>query len=1023
MNAYALAPLIATIAYIPLLITTASSRPWQKRHLLFLLFLASAMIWSLGSFLDRSNLFPEFGPAWFKLTAILFSLVAVQFHCFTSSFYPADKKRWLPFAYTSLAVIVTTVSLGYVTSDIYVDDIYVRSTYSLGVVIVAVPLLILAIRNLYVFGKILNHTSNPILHNQILTLIIGICVYLVFTTLSLPAWFNDFPIAPYGNLINAFVLSYAVVRHQLVDIKLVLRQSTAWITLVIIGTLSFGVLLIISNHIFNFKLENMAMVAATVIGLIVAVFVYKIRGYLFEVMTRAFQGSVYNYRRRLVEFTNKIHNVFSLKEQGGELLTLIVKAINIKSACLLFPDTGGEDFKTHFVETIDKERYLHDLRLRADSPIIKYLEKEQKPLSRENLNILPAFLGLWPQEREDIESREIALFVPLISRDRLIAILVLGKKQSGRYTLEDFNIIEDVTTRVAVSLEKEYLSEQLKEREQELSVINSSSVILSSSLDIQEIFGSFIEELKKVVDVAWATIVLTEEDNFRCVALSAKEGSAYQVGDKVPMEGTGTGWVVTQRKSFIEPDISREMYFTTGKQFYQMGLRTMAYLPLIAKGRAIGSFIVASKLPHAYNQRHIKLLEQLASQIAMPLENSQLYAKAEKKARVDELTKLLNRRSLDEMIDSEIGRHSRYGGAFTLAILDLDSFKSYNDSYGHLSGDRLLMEVGHIIKNAIRNVDYAFRYGGDEFAILLPQTNIEDAFQVLERVREKIASSLDSGDIRITSSIGLASWPDDGISHTDIIAAADNTLYRAKRSGGNRSYCASKAESKSHLAEASSTRVNGVDTKYFSFINALAETMDARSYLTSGNSRKVTECAVALGKSLKLPLAEINHLEACALLHDIGKICISDAILNKTDELTAVEEAEMKKHPQTGADIVSRIPQLASCASGILHHHEYYDGSGYPDGLKGEDIPLESRIIAIADAFIDMTSEKLESAGMTVKQAMEQLKKYSGKRFDPHLVEQFISSYIVSVNSEKRRGSKDRTISYNMNGRNYYEQQ
>ena len=163
------------------------------------------------------------------------------------------------------------------------------------------------------------------------------------------------------------------------------------------------------------------------------------------------------------------------------------------------------------------------------------------------------------------------MFVPLISRDRLIAILVLGEKLSGRYSLEDLNIIENATGRVAVSMEKEYLREQLREREEELSVINNSSVILSSSLDIQEIFGSFIEELKKVVDVNWAAIVLIEDENLRCVALSSPENSAYQIGERVPMEGTGTGWVVTQKKTFIEPDLAQERYFNTSEHFYTDG--------------------------------------------------------------------------------------------------------------------------------------------------------------------------------------------------------------------------------------------------------------------------------------------------------------------------------------------------------------------------------------------------------------------------------------------------------------------
>lgn len=1002
MNGYSLAPLVATIAYIPLLFTTVSTRPWRKRLTFFLIFLVSAMMWSLITFYLRGNFNPQYSLILRKIIIVFFTLTAVQFHLFTSSFFPAQKGRWLPFAYASLAITLALVFMGYIPQSVEASGDQIRYQYGPWVIGIAVLLLVIVARNLYVFINMLKKENNPVLHNQTLTLIISIVVLTVFTLVSLLPWANEYPVSHFGNLIVAFILSYAVIRNQLVDIKLVLRQSTAWISLAIIGTLSFWVLLIGAYRLSGFELDLIASLVTTVVAVIVAIFVFKIRGYFFEILSRAFQGSSYNYRRRLAEFTNKIHNVFSLKEQGGELLTLIIKAVNIKRACLLFPEIGGEDYKAQFVESVDKESNLSNLTLRADSPIIKYLEKEQKPLSRENLNILPAFLGLWPQEKEEIDAREITLFIPLISRDHLIAILVLGKKHSGKYSLEDFGIIEDVTNRVAVSLEKEYLSEQLKEREEELSVINNSSAILSSSLDIQKIFGSFIEELKKVVDVSWASIVLTEEDNLHCVALSTKEGSTYQIGDRVPLEGTGTGWVVTQKKSFIEPDLSREMYFTTGKGFYQMGLRTMAYLPLIVKGRAIGSFIVASKLPNAYSQRHLKLLEQLASQIAMPLENSQLYAKAEKKARIDELTKLYNRRSLDEMIDNEIGRHSRYGGAFTLAILDLDSFKTFNDSYGHLSGDRLLRDIGQIIKSAIRNVDFAFRYGGDEFAILLPQTHIDDALQVLERVREKIAREVDSGDIRVTSSIGLASWPDDGISHTDIIAAADVTLYRAKRNGGNRSYCASMNGSASQPTESPVNRNNGIDTKYFSFINALSETVDSKNGLNSSHSKKVTECALALGKSLKLPPTEMNRLEACALLHDIGKINISDAILNKTDELTAAEAEEVKKHPQAGADIVSRIPQLASCTNGIRHHHEYYDGSGYPDGLKGEAIPLESRIISIADAFINMTCEKPPSDGMSIIRALKELKRYSGTRYDPYLVERFMADYQVGVHSEKK---------------------
>jgi len=214
---------------------------------------------------------------------------------------------------------------------------------------------------------------------------------------------------------------------------------------------------------------------------------------------------------------------------------------------------------------------------------------------------------------------------------------------------------------------------------------------------------------------------------------------------------------------------------------------------LIVKGETIGSLIIASRQPAAYNPWHVKLLEQLATQIAMPVENARLYAKAEERARVDSLTGLLNRRSLDEMILGEIGRHSRYGGAFSLAILDLDFFKAFNDKYGHLAGDKLLRRIGRIISRAIRSSDQAFRYGGDEFAILLPQTALDAAHQVTERVRKKIGARMGTYDVRVTASLGLANWPADGLSQNEIIAAADEALYAAKRSGGNKSLFASGA--------------------------------------------------------------------------------------------------------------------------------------------------------------------------------------------------------------------------------------
>jgi diguanylate cyclase (GGDEF)-like protein/putative nucleotidyltransferase with HDIG domain len=988
MNIHALIPLVATIAYIPLIITTASNRPWQKRHTLFILFLIPAMAWSFADYLFRSNYFPEDNLFLLEFIMIACALMVVQFHCFTSSFYAPSQGRWLPFAYISLVVIVVCVILGYVVDGVTNVDGRLYSDYGIGIILLIVSFLTLAGRNIYALRKKLKMLDNPVAYNQTITLILSIIVLTVFISGAVLPWGREYSIPHIGNLINAFILTYAVIRHNLVDIRIVLRQGSAWFGLGVIGVVTYWFILVVAHHLFDFEISLTASFAATIAGILVAILVYRLRGYFFSIMSRAFHGASYNHRQELSNFTDTIHNVFSLKEQGGELLALLVKAIGIRQAVLLFPQTGSDEFCVQIAEPKNNE--LTTLKLKANNPIVKYLARERKPLTKENLSIMPEFLGLWSQEKEELDSKEMEILMPLISRDRLIAILILGKKKSGRYSLEEYNMIINIADRVAVSMEKEYLSELLRAREAELSVINNCSVIVSSSLNIQEIFGSFIEELRKVVDVDWASIVLVEEGDLCCVALSSKEGSAYQVGEKFPITSTGTCWVVEHKKPLVIADLSKDLSFSTQKNFYEQGMLSMVYLPLIAKGEVIGSFILASRRTDAYSQQHLNLLEQLASQIAMPLENARLYAETEEKARVDELTGLLNRRSLDEMIDSEISRHSRYGGSFTLAILDLDKFKSFNDTKGHLAGDNLLGKVGAIIKNVIRTSDYAFRYGGDEFAILLPQTTIEAASQVTERVRESIANELETGDINVTASIGLASWPEDGMSHSDVIAAADLTLYRAKWSGGNRILCASGTLSNLYFAEAGGYNREG-NNRTISIIYNLAETIDSRNPHTRNHSKKVAEYASALAKSLDINALEIRNLENCALLHDIGKISISDEILDKTDGLTDKEWEIVRSHPQLGANIVGHIPKLAKCVDGIRHHHEWYDGTGYPSGLKGDNIPLEARILAIANTFdILLTADNDDSA---INMALEEIKRFAGTKFDPYLVDKFVAIY------------------------------
>lgn len=323
--------------------------------------------------------------------------------------------------------------------------------------------------------------------------------------------------------------------------------------------------------------------------------------------------------------------------------------------------------------------------------------------------------------------------------------------------------------------------------QEELTIISNGSAIIISSLDIQRMLNNLVEELKKVVDINWAAITRIEGNSIHYLALSADTASTHEVGDRMPVKDTAYEWLAAQRTTIVEPDLLKESRFANDKHYIKQGIRSIAHFPLQKEKRLTGCITLASRKPNTYGPRFVGILERLTPLIAAQIENTYLYNEAVEMARIDELTGLYNRRALNEMIMNEIKRCSRYGGVFSLIILDIDTLKPVNDTYGHLAGDEYIRQVGGIIQKAVRSTDRAFRHGGDEFSILLPQTAVDVATRVAERVRQQVASVTSKTGTSITCSLGVASWPASGSDVNDLINAADTALYRAKRLGRNQS--------------------------------------------------------------------------------------------------------------------------------------------------------------------------------------------------------------------------------------------
>ena len=394
---------------------------------------------------------------------------------------------------------------------------------------------------------------------------------------------------------------------------------------------------------------------------------------------------------------------------------------------------------------------------------------------------------------------------------------------------------------------KENISGLIRMNEKELSVINLCREVITSSLDIQGAFERFTEELKKLVNVSWAAITLTIDNDIYFLASSPKIGPTWS-GERVPIKGTGTEWVVIHKKAMVESDLLQGSKFVTNQFYLQQGLRSIVHLPLIVVDVPIGSLIIASGEPNAYNHRHLSFFEQLASQIAAPIKHSRFYAEVREKSHIDELTGLLNRGYFDEVIVNEISRHLRYAGVFSLIILDIDSFKAVNDTFGHLTCDELLAEMGSVTKSTIRDSDRAFRYGGNEFAVLLPNTSVETANRVSERLRVRLDSVMTSRNVSATLSAGLASWPVDGLAAKEVVNAAEAALRQAKESGGNQSQRSSRI-SQSKDTEKGNLG-DGQNDQALNSVYALAAIVDARNYYNSSHWRKVKEYVSLIAKAL-----------------------------------------------------------------------------------------------------------------------------------------------------------------------------
>jgi len=618
--------------------------------------------------------------------------------------------------------------------------------------------------------------------------------------------------------------------------------------------------------------------------------------------------------------------------------------------------------------------------------------------------------------------------VPLIRYDRTVGVMGVHSTKERMFDAGQVEFLRVLASEAGIAMENARLFEEEQKKSRQLTLINSVSRHAITTLDPNEMLAKIALEMEKHLAYDHIGIAILDYSAKELVVEAEAGARREAVGRRIVL---GEGLLGQVARS-SQTSVVREVTSSSPRLVLPSSVAGVA-LPVTYGEQFLGVLYVESSTPCDFPKADVALLRTLADLFAGALHNALTFRKAQEQAITDGLTGVKTHRFLMEALSSEWKRSTRANRPLALVLMDLDRFKFVNDFYGHLEGDVVLQRVGHILEQNCRRSDVVARYGGDEFVILMPETSVEQARQLANKLRGWIASDPLLRDKNITASFGIAGFPVHGSTPQELIQVADSSMYLSKHQGGNLVSSAEQGDPndrkrwKKDVLEAylgvtlkrlfstgpeafeeiyrrleqftRSLREQGGDVNGDALPPAVVETVtslafaiDAKDHYTQGHSQKVSAYAVMIGQALGLTTADLEEIRLAGLLHDIGKVGIPETILNKSGPLDANEWETMKTHTDLGARILEPLESMVRVREMVRHHHEFYDGTGYPLRLEGEKIPYGARVIAIADAYDTITSERTYKKARTPEDAFAELERCAANQFDPDIVRVFIET-------------------------------
>ena len=531
----------------------------------------------------------------------------------------------------------------------------------------------------------------------------------------------------------------------------------------------------------------------------------------------------------------------------------------------------------------------------------------------------------------------------------------------------------------------------------------------SGITNIAEFYTKIYSIISSNIDSSFFAVGLFKEKS-NCINLRLQDKLGNNFSTKVFLKDTDN--------PIVQVFNSKEMQFVDKRDYLKLSYYkeySTAILPLISVNKCIGVFIIEDN----YAKQNSTLYSLIANYMALFTHNADLLEKSDEFINTDALTLLYNHRGFQEILTNEITRTETNKQKLSIIMMDINNITKINRELGHAKGDEVIKLVAEKVRQNVREGDVAGRYGGDEIAIVLPNTDSAQAKYVAEFLTYSLSCCFidDIGPIKV--SVGVATYPDCAQDKEKLLILAEQAMYISQAKGYKDGMSAiisssdfnfwddvalkSYAEvvSKRHsqlginfeeeLLNKFNTDHDLSDTRTWEVATSLAGAIDAKDPYTKGHSTSVSKYAEALARAINLPEKEVERITLGALLHDVGKIGIPETVLKKEGPLSDDEWAIMKQHPVIGVEkVLQPNPNLRDLIPIVKYHHERIDGRGYPENLLSESIPLAAKIVAIADTYHALISDRPYRKGMNIEKAFSILEEGAGSQWDENLVRTFI---------------------------------